>query len=99
MSVLLELAIFPLDKEESKSAYVARVVEMIRASGFNYVLTPMATVVETSTTREALDLVEKANELLSDCNRIYCVAKLDVRKNRTNGLEQKLRSVTQKLSR
>lgn len=99
MSVLLEMAIFPTDKGESKSEYVTRVVEMIKESGHSYQFTPMATIIETDTMREALDLVEKAYKVLDDCNRVYSVLKFDVRKNRKNALEEKVKSVESKLNK
>lgn len=47
MSFLLEFSMFPTDKGESKSAYVSKVVKVVKESGFAYQLTPMATIVET----------------------------------------------------
>ena len=57
MSVLLELSIFPLDKGESLSAFIAPVMDLIRSSGFPYQLTAMGTLVETEALGEALALV------------------------------------------
>jgi len=47
MSVLIEFSIFPTDKGESKSKYVARVIKMIKESGVTYQFTPMSTIIET----------------------------------------------------
>lgn len=97
MSVLMEFSMFPLEGEGSKSADVARIVEMIHKSGYSYKLTPMSTVVETPTMSEALKLVEQAYALLEACGRVYACLKFDIRANRTDGMHQKIESVQNKL--
>ena len=81
MSVLLDLSIFPTDQGEGVSAYVAPVVALIRDSGHPYRLSAMATVIETDTLAEALDLIARANEVLTGlgCKRVYATARLDIR--------------------
>jgi uncharacterized protein (TIGR00106 family) len=93
MSFLLEFSMFPTDKGESKSAYVSKVVKVVKESGFAYQLTPMATIVETSSIDDALNLVKACYEALEDCNRVYSVLKFDIRKNHTNRLKTKIASV------
>ena len=39
MSVLLQMAMFPTDKSESKSKEVSEVIKIIKDSGMNYQLT------------------------------------------------------------
>ena len=73
MSVLMEFAIFPTDKGESVSAYVARVLEQVRASGHPYQLTAMGTIVETATMEEATTLLNQAYVLLA----VYAVYMLE----------------------
>jgi uncharacterized protein (TIGR00106 family) len=98
MSVLVEFAIFPTDRGESKSEFVARVINMIRATEAKYTLTPMGTVIETETIREALNIIERAyQELEIDCNRIYSVVKIDYRKDKNDRMEQKIESVNKRL--
>jgi uncharacterized protein (TIGR00106 family) len=98
MSVLVEFAIFPTDRGESKSEFVARVIEMIRASGVKYQLTPMGTILETETVSEALAVVESAyRELEIDCSRIYSVIKIDYRKNSKDRMKKKIESVNSRL--
>ncbi len=94
-SFLLEFSMFPTDVGESKSQYVAQVVKVVKDSGYAYQLTPMATIVETQTLREALDLVEQCYEVLdkAGCNRVYTVLKFDIRNNCENRLEEKIKSV------
>ncbi|RKQ61640.1 uncharacterized protein (TIGR00106 family) [Thermovibrio guaymasensis] len=100
MSVLVEFAMFPTDKGESVSPYVARIIKMIDESGVPYKLTPMGTVFETETMAEALKIIEKAYSLLEpDCNRVYCVAKFDIRKGKSGRLVQKIKSVEEKIGK
>ncbi len=99
MSVVLEFAIFPTDKGESKSKYVAKVIEMIKTSGVPYQFTPMGTIIETESVEEGLAIVNKAYEILEqECNRIYSTIKIDYRKGYKNRLEQKISSVESKLT-
>ena len=70
MSVLMEFSMFPLEGTGSKSADVARIVQMIHESGYSYKLTPMSTVVETPTMPEALKLIENAYALLEASGRV-----------------------------
>jgi len=97
MSVLMEFSMFPLEGSGSKSAYVAKIVEMIAQSGYVYKLTPMSTVVETHSMQEALSLIENAYNCLDECERVYACLKFDIRKNREDGIHQKIESVQQKL--
>jgi uncharacterized protein (TIGR00106 family) len=98
MSVLMEFAMFPTDKGESVSDEVSRVIEMIRNSGYKYKLTAMGTIIETGTITEALELVKNAYFILEkNSNRIYSTVKFDIRKNKENRLEGKIRSVEAKI--
>ena len=100
MSVLVEFSMFPTDKGESVSSYVSRIIKMIDESSIPYKLTPMGTVFETETMEEALKILNEAyKQLEPDCNRVYAVAKFDIRKGRSNRLVQKIQSVEKKLGR
>jgi uncharacterized protein (TIGR00106 family) len=91
---------FPTDKGESVSPYVARIIKMIDESGVPYKLTPMGTVFETETMDEALEILKKAYQQLEpDCNRVYSVVKFDIRKGKSNRLKQKIESVEKKLGK
>ena len=98
MSVLMEFAIFPTDKGESVSPYVARVLEVVQKSGHPHQLTAMGTIVETERFEEATRLLEAAYRALApDCRRVYLVAKFDVREGPTGRLEAKVRAVEEKV--
>ncbi|MDQ7056589.1 MAG: MTH1187 family thiamine-binding protein [Persephonella sp.] len=91
---------FPTDKGESVSQYVSRIIKMIDESGIPYKLTPMGTVFEVESIEEALQIIDRAyKQLEPDCNRVYSVVKFDIRKGRSGRLEQKIKSVEQKLGK
>ena len=103
LSVLLEFSMFPTSDDcrdgASVSKQVSKIIDMIDKSGIPYKLTPMGTVIETSTMKEALDIIEKAYEQLSECERVYSSLKFDIRKNSSNRLKTKIKSVEKKLDR
>jgi uncharacterized protein (TIGR00106 family) len=100
MSVLMEFAMFPTDKGESVSEYVSKVIEYIRDSGYQYKLTAMGTIVETETIEQALNIIKNAYTLLEPySNRIYSTIKFDIRKNKSNRLEGKIKSIEEKIGK
>ena len=100
MSALIEFAIFPTSKTESKSKYVSRVLDIVDKSGLKYQFTPMGTIIEGESVEEVLNIVIKAyEELQLDCSRIYSTIKIDYRKGAIGRLEKKTSSVEKKLKR
>lgn len=99
MSVLLDLSIFPVDQGSSLSPFIAPVVEMIAASGHDYQLTAMGTLIETDSLAQALALIESAHAILAEhgCERVYATAKLDIRAHANQRLSGKVASVNQRL--
>jgi len=100
MSVLVEFAMFPTDKGESVSEYVSRIIKMFKESDINYQLTPMGTIFEVETIEDATKIINDAYKLLeSDCNRVYTVIKMDIRKNKSNRMKQKINSIEKKIGK
>ena len=98
MSVLMEFAMFPTDKGGSVSEYVSKVIDMIRTEANSYKLTAMGTIVETNSFVEALEILQKAHDILEPVSeRIYSSVKFDVRKGKNNRLEGKIKSVEEKI--
>ncbi len=99
MSVLLEFAMFPTDKSgDSASESVSKIIEMIRKIGVNYKLTAMGTIIETETLEEALDIVNRSYKVLEPFSkRVYSSVKLDIRKEKSNRLQQKIESIESKI--
>jgi uncharacterized protein (TIGR00106 family) len=100
MSALVEFSMFPTEKSQSKSAFVARVLDIVDRGGLEYVLTPMSTIIEAETVAEALEVINRAyEELQKDCDRVYCSIKIDYRKGPLGRINSKKSSVEQKLGR
>ncbi|WP_457564370.1 MTH1187 family thiamine-binding protein [Caminibacter sp.] len=98
MSVLVEFAMFPTDKGESVSGYVSRIIKMFKESDINYQLTPMGTVFEVESMEEATKVINDAyKQLEPDCNRVYTTIKMDIRKNKSNRMKQKIESIKSKI--
>ena len=97
MSVIVEFSIFPMDKGESVSAYVARAVNKIRESALPHKLGPMGTCME-GEWNDVMGVVEHCfEELQKDCDRIYITIKADYRKGPSGRLEGKVSSLEKKL--
>lgn len=97
--VLLEFSMSPLAKGESVSQYVARSLEIIDASGLDYRLHAMGTIVE-GELDQVLEVLNKCFAAMAeDCDRITCTAKFDYRRGYSGRLESKVASVEEKLGR
>jgi uncharacterized protein (TIGR00106 family) len=97
--LLLDFSIFPLDKGESVSPYVARCLDLIDRSGISYRSHAMGTTLE-GEYDEVTDIVRQCFETLAvDCDRIECAIKIDYRKGKINRLDGKIASVEQKIGR
>lgn len=97
MSVLIDFSIFPVDKGESVSSYVARALRIIKDSGLPYKLGPMGTSVE-GEWDEVMTLVGDCfEELKQDCGRVYMTIKIDYRRGPSGRIEGKVKSVEEKL--
>lgn len=94
MSVILEFAIFPVDKGAHVSEYVKKVIKMIDELPYNSQLTPMGTIVECDTMDECLAVISKANAVLEPlAERIYCTAKFDNKPGKTAQMAHKIAAV------
>lgn len=99
MSVLMEFAMFPTDKGESVSKDVSGIIKMIAQSGYPYQLTPMGTIIETETMSEALAILEEAYKQLGNSKRIYSSVKFDIRKDKSNRIIEKIKSIEDKIGK
>ena len=97
MSVIIDFAIFPMDKGISLSPYVARAIKVIDDSGLPHKLHPMGSCIE-GEWEEVMAVVNKCFEVLKkDCNRININFKADYRKSEPGRMERKIKSVESKL--
>ena len=96
---LLEFSIAPLDQGESVSAYVARSLQIVEASGLDYRLHAMGTIVEGDLDQVLGVLHDCLSAMAADCTRVTCSAKIDYRQGYRGRLESKVTSVEEKLGR
>ncbi|MCF8219255.1 MAG: MTH1187 family thiamine-binding protein [Bacteroidales bacterium] len=98
MAVLVEFAMFPTDKGGSVSEYVSKIIQMFKDSDVAYQLTPMGTIFETESMKAALDVIQKAYDVLEPhTERIYSTVKFDVKKNKNGIMKQKIQSIQNKI--
>ena len=97
--VLLEFSMFPTTVGESKSRYVARILDIIDRSGVAYQLTPMGTILE-GEWPEVMAVVTACFEALeADCPRISTQIKVDYRAGTESRMKSKIASVEDHLGR
>ena len=97
MSVIAHISLFPVDKGESLSEYVALAVKVIRESGLPCIEGPMGTSVEGEW--------DEVNMVVSGCfcalqavsSRVYMVTTYDYREGKSGRLQQKMDSVASRL--
>ena len=97
--VVLDFSLFPLDKGESVSPYVARSLDIIDRSGLDYRCHAMGTTLEGDFDRVMGVVKQCFDALAADCNRLECFIHLDYRKGCRGRLEGKVASVEAKLGR
>src|SRR5262249_394681 len=91
--VLLDFSMSPMDKGASVSPYVARVVAVVAASGLDYQLHAMGTILE-GEWEEVFGVVRRCFETLkTDCHRITCTIKVDYRDGPAGRLRGKVERV------
>lgn len=95
--VLLEFSVSPLGSGESVSQYVARCIEIVDASGLDYEVHAMGTLVE-GELAPVLDVMRQCIEAVAaDCPRVTCTAKLDMRQGHAGAIAGKVASVERRL--
>ena len=97
--VLLEFSMTPSTTEESKSAYVARILDIIDKSGLPYQLTPMGTIIEGDWTEVMAVVTGCFRSLEVDCPRISSQIKIDFRSGTNTRMKSKIEKVESLLGR
>lgn len=96
---VVEVCLIPIGtKETSVSKYVAEAEKILMAEGVKYKLNPMGTVIEADADK-ALEVIRKMQESVFDkgADRVYSVIKMDDRRDKEASMEQKIKSVEDKL--
>lgn len=91
--VLLEFSMAPMGKGDSVAPFVARCLEIVAASGLEYELHSMGTILE-GEWEQVFAVVGRCFEALKpDCERVSCTIKVDYRKGHAGRLKSKVQSV------
>ena len=98
--MIVEISAVPIGVGTSLSKYIAKVIEVLEKRGLKFELNPMGTVVEVNSFSELCGLLEEIDRTLLDLGseRNYYVIKVDKKKS-GGSMEQKVRSVMEKLGR
>lgn len=97
--VLAEFSMYPTDKGESVSHYVAQIIDYIDNSGITYKLTPMGTILEGSWD-EVFGVIGECFKILEpQSNRITTIIKVDYRKGTASRMASKVEKVKSILNR
>jgi len=97
--MLAEFSVVPIGKGESVSQYVAECLKIVEASGIDYRMNPMGTVLE-GDYDEVMAVVRKCHmRVLELSSRVITTVKIDDREKAKGMLESKIRSVEEKLGK
>ena len=100
MSLMTLFSMTPLEKGESVSKHVAKVVGVVERSGIPYVITPMGTIIEGETWDEVMSVMKKGfNSMKKECSRISIVIKIDYRAGKKVRMGAKIDSLERRLGR
>lgn len=96
---LAEVTIVPIGVETSVSKYVAACQKVLEEEkAIKYSLNPMGTNIEGGVD-QIFEVIKKMQESVFDKNvdRVYTVIKMDERRDKKSSMDQKIRSVEDKL--
>ena len=96
---ILELTLVPIGTgSTSVSGYIAQASKILKESDIKHELNPMGTVLE-GDPDELFDLVRKMQEEVfnTGAKRVYTVIKMDDRRDKKGHMEEKIKSVEDKL--
>jgi uncharacterized protein (TIGR00106 family) len=95
---IVEFVIVPLG-ERSLSRYVAEVIKLLERRGIKYQLTPMSTIIEVPTVKDAFDVIGEAHELMFrlGAERVSTTIRIDDRRDKEVHMEDKVKSVMDKV--
>ncbi len=99
VNMIAEFTIVPLDRGESLSKYVSKVLDLVDESGLEYVLTPMGTIVE-GDWDDVMELIRSCHmEMRKRSRRVSTSIKVDDREGAEGRITGKIESVEKQLGR
>ena len=97
---IAEVSVVPIGTAKTGvSEYVAGAVSILKESGLKYKLTPMGTIVE-GDIKDVLEVISEMHETPFNKNaeRVYTTIKIDDRRDIKAEMDNKVKSVMEKLS-
>jgi len=95
--MLVEFSIVPIGKGASLGKDIAKVLKIVDSSGLSYKVNPMGTVVE-GEWDDVMALIKKCHQtVLRGGERVVTSIKIDDRKKHCNMIEEKVKSLEQRL--
>ena len=97
--MLVQFSIIPIGVGPSLSKYIAKAIKIVEESGLSYKMHAMGTIVE-GEWDEIMSIIKKCKDALMDeVERVVIEIKIDDRKGATHRIEEKVRSVEEKLGK
>lgn len=94
---MAEFSVVPIGKGESVSQYVAECIRIVEASGLDYKINPMGTVLE-GDYDSVMDVVRQCHmRVLEMSTRVITTVKIDDRVGMVGTLASKIESIEKKL--
>ena len=97
---IAEVSVVPIGTAKTGvSEYVAGAVSILKESGLKYKLTPMGTILE-GDIKDVLDVIARMHEIPFNkkAERVYTTIKIDDRRDIKAEMDNKVKSVMEKLS-
>lgn len=97
--MLAEFSVIPIGTGVSVSQYVAECMKIVDASGVDYRMNSMGTVLEGDYDK-VMDVVRKCHvRVMEMVPRVFTSIRIDDRKGATGGLDRKMKSVEEKIGK
>jgi uncharacterized protein (TIGR00106 family) len=98
--VIVQFTTSPLGEGANVSRFVTAALKEVEDSGLKYQLTPMATVLEADTLRDAIEIILKAHEAVfqTGAERVVTDIKIDDRRDEPRRMEDKVEKVRKQLN-
>jgi uncharacterized protein (TIGR00106 family) len=97
--MLAEFSVVPIGVGESVSQYVADCLRIVDASGIDYSLNPMGTVLEGDYDQVMAVIAECHKAVAASCMRVVTTIRIDDRRGATSALRSKMESVEEKVGK
>lgn len=99
ISVIVEFSTVPLGTGSTGlSGYVSKACKVVEGSGLPHTITPMGTIVEAASLKEAMEVVMRAHEAVFEAGalRVSTSVKIDDRRDKARRMEDKVRALGKK---